>query len=48
MCITEAVSGEAAVTSVLAMLRKRDLQPSAAEWEEQVPLFEPFVEATSF
>ena len=43
------VEQEAAVTSVLAMLGKRDLQPSAAEWEtieELVPLLEPFVEAT--
>ena len=43
------VEQEAAVTSVLAMLRKRDLQPSAAKWEtieELVPLLEPFVEAT--
>lgn len=36
-----------AVTGVLAMLEKRDLQPSAAEWEtmaELVSLLEPFVE----
>ena len=42
---------EAAVTSVMAMLGKRDLQPSAAKWEtieEPVPLLEPFVEATKF
>ena len=40
---------KAAVTSVLPMLEKRDLQLSAAEQEtmaELVPLLEPFVEAT--
>ena len=43
------VEKEAAVTSVLAMLRKKDLQSSAAKWEtieDPVPLLEPFVEAT--
>ena len=37
-----------AVTAVLAMLEKRDLQPSAAEWEtmaELASLSDPFVEA---
>ena len=43
------VEQEAAVTSVLATLGKRELQPSASEWEsmeELVPVLEPFLEAT--